>query len=188
MEKLKQTQIQITVIILSVALSFGMAEVGHSQTIEEIAAEARQAIDTSTDKTVELIKLSDEMIKKKDFKRIPRLYELLSELEDMAVDWQKRTITAKLQGEFAQDSAFTVFGSVVENTANMRLWIGDVHKQAGQFDKAKQMYRSVITNYIGTNYKSQVRKAEFALEDLKEFQKEWNKRKKSAKSAQGKEQ
>jgi hypothetical protein len=36
------------------------------------------------------------------------------------------------------------------------------------------VFRSVITNYTGTNYTSLVKKAEFALEDLKDFEKEWN--------------
>jgi len=35
-------------------------------------------------------------------------------------------------------------------------------------DKAKEMYRNVITTYVGDAYRSYVKQAEFGLEDLKE--------------------
>lgn len=42
-----------------------------------------------------------------------------------------------------------------------------MYAKLGEKDKAKEMYRKVIVIYTGTAYKSYVKKAEFALEDLK---------------------
>ncbi len=148
--------------------------------------EATQAMRTAGEKAKELVMLSAEMIKTKDFKKIPQLYKLLDEVEQMADSWHTRTITSKLEDRYAQNIAYTTFGNIAKDTAIMRLTIGDVHKNAGEFDKAKKMYRSVINNYTGSNYKSQVKEAEFALEDLKDFEEKWNKQKKSGKPTQRK--
>ena len=79
-------------------------------------------------------------------------------------------------GKKAIICAESVYGHIVPITAKLRLTIGNVHKEAGQFDEAKKMFRSIITNYTGANYTSLVKQAEFALEDLKDFEKEWNMR------------
>ena len=49
----------------------------------------------------------------------------------------------------------------------MRINIGGMYSKLGERDKAKEMYRDVVVNYTGTAYRSYVKKAEFALEDLK---------------------
>jgi len=135
MVKPKQTQIRLILIILSIVMSFGMAV--NSQSQIHVIQESIKAIETSSDKAIELRKLSAEMIQAKDFKRIPRLYELLGEVENMAYYWNTQTITADPQNESAR-SVLNAYGHVTEMTASMRLDIGDVHKEAGQFDKAKK--------------------------------------------------
>jgi hypothetical protein len=183
---------------------------------DNIQNEARSAVKTANDKEAEVINISAEMIKTKDFGGIPRVYELFGEVEQMADYWDKRArddenqyklggmqrdrnarerqylykkyeispkeyyaaeeadIVEKFVGNMKMINSSFVYKSVIPLTAQLRLTIGNVHKEAGQFDKARQVFRSVITNYTGTNYTSLVKKAEFALDDLKDFEKEWN--------------
>jgi hypothetical protein len=56
--------------------------------------------------------------------------------------------------------------------ADMKLSLGEMYTEMGQKEKAKQVYRSIITDYTGSAYASSVKKAEFALDDLKESMEE----------------
>jgi thiaminase len=49
----------------------------------------------------------------------------------------------------------------------MQLFVADYYADHGDKDRAKQLYRDIITTYTGEAYKSYVKKAEFGLEDLK---------------------
>lgn len=50
----------------------------------------------------------------------------------------------------------------------MFLKVGKLYESFGEYDKAKEIYRSIIIRYTGDYWKSYVKQAEFALEDLKE--------------------
>ncbi len=57
---------------------------------------------------------------------------------------------------------------VAEQSAQMEIITAKYFAQKGMKDKAKEMYRNIITTYVGDAYRSYVKQAEFGLEDLKE--------------------
>jgi hypothetical protein len=55
-----------------------------------------------------------------------------------------------------------------EKSAIMKLKTAEQAVKYGLRNKAKSIYRNIITSYVGYAYKSYVKQAEFGLEDLKE--------------------
>lgn len=60
-----------------------------------------------------------------------------------------------------------VFKVVAKTQADMMLECAQYYARTGDKERAKKLYREIITNFVGDDYKSQVKKAEFGLEDLK---------------------
>jgi hypothetical protein len=57
--------------------------------------------------------------------------------------------------------------SLREYSAEMEIATAKYFAQSGKKEEAKEMYRNVITNYVGSSYRSYVKQAELGLEDLK---------------------
>lgn len=51
--------------------------------------------------------------------------------------------------------------------ADIEVKTADYLAKVGEKEQAKMLYRNIITIYTGSAYKSEVKKAEFGLEDLK---------------------
>lgn len=223
----EKTQNKLMLIILCVAMTFWIVESAQAQTdgqweaadnlakkqMEDAANLAKEA---AYAKALEILALKAEMISTKDFVRIPRMYELSGELEEMCTKSMKRAvddhrkrisnaaqrtrdsmiredlyrrreissteyyqpmrrnISENYRDEIADAISTSVYNIMIRYAARMRLAIGSVHKEAGQFNEAKKTFRSIITDYTGESYKSLVHEAEFALVDLQDFEKEWN--------------
>jgi hypothetical protein len=79
--------------------------------------------------------------------------------------------TYKLQGEYVKaaeveicnDRRYTLAPFVANSIVNTAKYYAD----KGNKTVAKKMYRDVIVRFTGSKYKSQVKEAEFGLEDLK---------------------
>lgn len=60
------------------------------------------------------------------------------------------------------------FRSIAATAAQLTVNAANYCAKKGHKERAKQLYREVITTYVGDSYRSYVRQAEFGLEDLKE--------------------
>lgn len=64
-------------------------------------------------------------------------------------------------------SCMDIYGLLGGVRAEMMLSTGKYAAELGKKEDAKQIFRDIVTNFTGEAYKSQVKKAEFALQDLK---------------------
>lgn len=60
-----------------------------------------------------------------------------------------------------------LYGILGGHYAEMMLSLGEYASQIEKKDEAKQIYRDIIITFTGDGFRSYVKKAEFALEDLK---------------------
>jgi thiaminase len=64
----------------------------------------------------------------------------------------------------------TNYRLIGEQSAQLEVMTAKYFAQKGRIDKAKELYRNIITTYVGDSYRSYVRQAEFGLNDLKEIE------------------
>lgn len=122
----------------------------------------------STDKHIEQLGLIDEIVKTQDKSKIPQVFDLLRSVENLTDDYRGKEDLMKASRQLnAFSAASDAYVFVISKTAEMRIAIGGMYAKLGDKDKAKEMYRNVVVSYTGTAYRSYVKKAEFALDDLK---------------------
>jgi len=124
-------------------------------------------ISDSMAKHAKQVKLINEIVMAKDKDKIPQVLDLLRSAEDISNDYEGKETLMQFRDLSGYKAASSAYVLIVSETAAMRIDIGRMYSELGERDKAKEMYRSVVINYTGTAYRSYVKKAEFALEDLK---------------------
>lgn len=105
----------------------------------------------------------ENILTTKNFKNIPQAISPITSAEKM-LDFYSN-MKGLPTDEYRQ--AIISYSLIAKSLAEMTLELADMYKQLGMKDKAKKYYRSVVTTFTGDAYKSQVKKAEFGLEDLK---------------------
>lgn len=122
----------------------------------------------STDKRLEQLRLIDEIVQTKDTGKTPQVLELLRAVDNLTDDYSGREDLLKASSQVnAYSASSDAYVYVVSESAEMRIAVGGMYAKLGDKDKAKEMYRNVVISYTGTAYRSFVKRAEFALEDLK---------------------
>jgi len=124
-------------------------------------------------KYYEFVKILN-LVKKGDYKLIKemdRLSEELLEESSRLQEIRKEVIDLEPVGEFPFDVLDEVSKFCVETSAEWTLLAGDLYVTAKKYNLAKKTYRKVIIRYTGDTWKSYVKRAEFALEDLKSIMK-----------------
>ncbi|MFA4935501.1 MAG: hypothetical protein WC568_06665 [Candidatus Methanoperedens sp.] len=123
----------------------------------------REDITFAHDKQVALLNLVYYIEINKDKSKFNETNLLVNDVIDRLKYYDGRSDLDIAPFRAASDS----YRALVEASAEMKLRIGQMYVNLGEKDKAKQMFRSIIINYTGSAYKPYVKKAEFALEDLK---------------------
>lgn len=103
----------------------------------------------------------------RNFQNISQAFSPITSAEKMLDFYSDRMRLPARYNENAYGTAMISYSFIVESLAEMTLEVADMYRQLGMRDEAKKYYRLVITTYTGNAYKSQVKKAEFGLEDLK---------------------
>lgn len=108
-----------------------------------------------------------DIIATQNLQKTPLALKPIASAEKMLEFYGDRMRLPARYNQNAYGSAINIYSFIVESMAEMTLSVADMYKQLGLKDEAKKYYRLVIITYTGDAYKSQVKKAEFGLEDLK---------------------
>lgn len=125
----------------------------------------------STDLLKKQIELIYEITTKKDKNRISEAIQLIDDVKRIATPYQNVSDLlhdSRGAGLPAWRTCNDTYVFIIQRSAKMMLNIGGMYKDLGELEKSKETYRDVIKIYIGNAYKSQIKEAEFALEDLKD--------------------
>ena len=146
------------------------------------------SVDDKQRRSQNVIELNDITSHKSDCDSKAEQFDLLKRECIMSRDLNCVTKLERLAFEMHQDANFLSGKAIYSNyhdfenmayTATMicgqhacrtTLETADVYFSLGDKENAKRLYREVITTFTGTAYAGFVKKAEFALEDLKAVQ------------------
>lgn len=157
----------LSMVPLSVfAMSYGeaMSEFGNLSLND---AYTKASIDSAWghNKQKEQSSLLKSVVSSRKYDRLLLAEKTANEVYEKAIHYQE--IAEAIAGESNFDFAHTTFIQLAKTSADMYLRVGDGYVKAKKYGKAKEIYRMIITTFTGNSYKSQVKKAEYALEDLK---------------------
>lgn len=135
----------------------------YSTSVKSFYDRLREDISLAEQKEIEQLDLIREIENTRDISRIPEAYAPIRTL-----DHRLEFYEGKSDLNIAPFRAANVsYLALAEATARMRLRMGGLHKKFGEKEKARDVYRGIIIQYTGNAYRSYVKQAEFALEDLK---------------------
>lgn len=103
-------------------------------------------------------------------KEVERSESLADEVYAKAVDYQDRLQHICLQGHYMCSQAEKQMMNIAESALNMRMLAAEGYVKANEIERAKKVYRDIIVTFTQQRFSSYIKKAEFALEDIKEIE------------------
>jgi|GEM_PF-4449130 len=112
--------------------------------------------------------LNNEIVPKRQTSRMSEAIGLRDDVSRIAYAYTYSKMLLDYREINAWSAVNNRYADFNRDTAEMTIEIGNAYAKLGDSDSAQKLYRGVITTYVGTAYRSQVKKAEFALEDLRD--------------------
>lgn len=134
---------------------------GNAARVTELHGQQRRAIVEGADESAVVWPVTESAI------HISDLHSFCPQLQYRGVGYGSMAYTAAYTSIQAYSSCMDTYAKAVSEQAEMMLALGDYYLARGKVEKAKETYRNVILTYTGDIYRTYVKRAEFALEDMK---------------------
>jgi len=136
-------------------------------------AKIKEDLTWKMDKHIEQLEIMKKMLLQSHgwiAKEIERCEPLADEVYAKAMDYQDRLTFLCLQGSYYCEQATITMWDIAEGALEMRIGIAEGFLKVNETKKAKEVYRNIIATFTQPRFSSYIKKAEFALEDIKEIE------------------
>jgi hypothetical protein len=143
-----------------------------SDSIESLSEKAEGEMKWGLSKRLEQLAIAKSMISSGRYKDIGKVKQLADEVFTRAMAHRDRMRAFKAMNEsYGYSMESNVAESLATTAAEMYIEAAQNQVRAKRYEDAKETYRMVIITFVGNDFKTYVKQAEFGLEDLKEMQK-----------------
>ncbi len=140
---------------------------------DSFEAKIKEDLTWKRDKHLEQINIIKKMLLQSHgwiAKEIERCEPLADEVYAKAMDYQDRLDSLCWYGSYYCEQATKMIWNMAETALEMRMGIAGGFLKANETKKAKEVYRNIILTFTQQRFSSYIKKAEFALEDIKEIE------------------